>query len=148
MVQWVLAKNEALWSDIGRGLYANDIRSVAWLYRQLTRNIDRKLRACPLLRRPREGRAIGIDEETTTPGVAEFKALNDGSSRQKRVLPPLLEKYEDARMGLAMPNTHWMSFLPSRTPSSPSQTQPTVFYPPEYAISLVVDKHPIVSRRK
>jgi hypothetical protein len=40
--------------------------------------------------------------------------------------------------GLTMPNTHRMSSLPSCTSSSPSRTQPTAFYYPDHARSLVV----------
>jgi hypothetical protein len=44
-----------------------------------------------------------VDVKTTTAGVVELKALNlialTGSG-QKKASPPLLEKYEDARVGV------------------------------------------------
>jgi hypothetical protein len=54
-----------------------------------------------------------------------------------------------------MPNTYQVNSFPSRTPLSPSQTQPTAFYHPNHArISPVVDGSPdgfqmeVAGRRK
>ena len=63
----------------------------------------------------------------TVAGVAGVNAFEstcaDGVADRKNGSPPLLKEYEDARAGaLTMPNTYQGSeFLPSRTPSFPSQ---------------------------
>lgn len=69
---------------------------------------------------------------------------------EEKSVSTVLEKYEDASqtVGLIMPNMYRMSALLSCTPLYLSRTQIAAFYHPEYARSLAINEHRMVSRWK
>ena len=69
---------------------------------------------------------------------------------EEKSISTVLEKYEDASqiVGLIMPNMYQMSALLFHTPLYLSQTQTAAFYYPEYARSLAMNEHHMVSRQK